>query len=235
MHEMLSEKTIPDGELTEYRSLYAGLEVLYQKFLKRKEELRVLVEETAAHRKNAFEVLARANRLTRHLTGRQRQTSGLTYHLGELKARINRNTADGFHGGNGGPGKTDISGGDNTLPEIRVPEFRAESLDRRELKREGLLLLNVIDLVRKRLLHFDLLEMRCREMILAIKKAVEAFCFEWNNIRRKIYPAGVFSFLRRFLRNRLGNTFFTSRDMEEVAALGRITGLVLNIADAPLI
>lgn len=216
---------IQDRELAEYRSLYASLGDLHRKFLRRKEELRALVEEAAVRKRKAFAVLARANRLTRHLTVRQREASGVSYHLGELKARITQNSAR----------TPDAGREEENLPEIRVPEFREEGLDRLKLKREGLLLITLIDAVKKKLLHLDLLEMRCREMILAIKKAVEAFCFEWNNIRRKIYPAGVFSFLRRFLRNRLGNTFFTSRDMEEVAALGRITGLVLNIADAPLI
>jgi chromosome segregation ATPase len=79
---------IAEKELIEYKALCAALQELRRRFLERKQELKKLLEETAGRRKNALELLAKANGLTRHLTGRQRQVAGLSYHLGEIKNKL---------------------------------------------------------------------------------------------------------------------------------------------------
>ena len=214
---------IADKDFSEYRTLCATLGCLHEEFLKRKRELKGLLEETAARKREAFLVLAKANRLTRHLTGRQRQAAGITYHLSELNMRINQARALVFRGGNAEP-----SGG---LPS--VPPY--ESLNRRELKAMGFAVIGMIDRLKKNLLQLDILEKRCRELITSINKALKAFRYESREIYRKIYPFGVFSLCHRYLRCIWGNTFFTFRDMDDISALGKITGLVLKIADAPLI
>ena len=216
---------ITDKEIAEYRSLCATLRDFHEKYLWRKRELRQLLEETAALRRDALQVLARANRLTLHLTGRQRQITGLTYQLGEIKARINQGALLK------GPGS---AGERETLPEIQ-PEFRPDCQSRREFKQRELMILGMIDDIRKSILQLDLLELRCRELILSINKAMEAFHHEWRSIRRKIYPFGIFSLLYRTLRGLWGRSYFSLHDMEDIAALGNITGCFLKIADSPLI
>jgi hypothetical protein len=196
---------------------------LHDEFLKRKLKLKRLIEETAALKREAFLVIAKANRLTRHLTCRQRQAVGITYHFDEIKARIHQAGVLALRVEEAEP-----SGG---LPSMRPDDF----LSKKELKAMGFAVIGMIDSLRKSLVQLDLLEKRCRELILSINKALAAFRYEAKIINRKIYPFGVLSFCHRSLRNLLGNTFFTFRDMDGISNLCKITGLVLKIADAPLI
>ena len=216
---------ITEKEVTEYRDLCTRLGELHGKYLRKKEELCLLLEQTAAQKREALLFLIKANRLTRHLTGRQRLTSGLTYSLGDIKARIQDIPA--LYHSFPGNGEVEI------MPEIR-PVLQADWRSGRELKQKLLLILKMIDAIRKKLFQFELLELRCRELLVSIKKALEAFRHEWENIRRKIYPLGIFSMLVRRLRRLWGASYFSRTDMKDLAALGSITGYVLKIADSPL-
>ena len=222
---------IAEKELTEYRTLCATLISLHERFIKKKDEFRLLLEETVARRREALLVLAKANRLTRHLTGRQRQIAGLSYHLGEIKIRINQAGPVLFSGVSSLD--ADIGEGE-AMPEIR-PEIQENFLNRRELRQRGFLVIGLIDRVKKKLFQLEILELRCRELILSITKALEAFRHEWRQIRRKIYPFGIFSLVCRSLQSLSGGTYFSTRDMDDVAALGNITGLILKIADSSLV
>lgn len=218
-----------EKEIAEYRNLCAALRNLQERYSKRKQELRQLLGQTAVLRRDALLVLVKANRLTRHLTGRQRHITGLNYQLGEIKARINQVGPALFKGG-GEEGET--------LPGICEwqPQKDRSPLDsRRELRQNELLILGMIDGLKKNLLQLDILELRCRELILSVNKALQAFRHEARIIRRKIYPFGVFSLLCRTLRRLWGRSYFSLHDMDDIAALGSITGHVLKIADSPII
>ena len=210
-----------DKEIADYHLLCASLRALHEKYLCRKKEVRRLLEETAALRKNALLVLEKANRLTGHLTGHQRYIIGLGYNLGDIKARIHESQLV-FEGGEEG----------DKLPELRNLENCRNLL---EIKQRGLIILGIIDGINKKLLQLDLLEMRCRELILSIDKALEAFRHEARIIHRKIYPLGIFTIFYRSLRGLWGSAYFTSRDMGDLRALGNVTGHVLRIADSPII
>ena len=215
------EPAITDREISEYRGLCTTFGNLHEKFQRRKQEIRKLLEELAARKRDAFIILAKANRLTLHLTGSQRQITGLTYQLSEIKTRINQ----------GSPALLRDVGAEaerENLSELY------DCQNRRELKQKGLLLIRMIDSLRKKLLQLDILELRCRELILSINKALQAFRHESRIIRRKIYPFGIFSLSYRALRRFWGAAYFSHRDMEDIAALGSITGYVLKIADSPV-
>ena len=217
---------ITDRDFSEYRNLCTTLGNLREKFIKRRREVGLLLQKTASNRREALLVLAKANRLTRHLTGRQRQTAGISYRLGDIKMRINQAALPAFKG------SLDEA---EPLSEIqaRIPTGMPAGI--RELKSMGLAVIEMINRLKKTLLQLDLLEKRCRELILSINKALEVFRHEFKIIYRKIYPFGFFSFVHRSLRRLFGNNYFTFRDMDEVSALGYFTGLVLKIADSPLI
>lgn len=201
---------ITDKELTEYHSLCS-------RFARRKEELFKLLEETFARKQDALLILAKANRPIRHLTGRQRQVCGLNYYLSDITARKNQ---------------IKPIFAVKKIEEESFPELKAEIS---VFKPKKPVVLALIDRVKKKLLQLDLLEMRCREIIAAIDKAMQAFFHEWKNIKRKIYPLGIFSHAGRSLRKLTGNTYFSFGEMKEVAALGSITALVLTIIDSPLV
>lgn len=219
---------ITEKELSEYRSLCSTLDTLRGEFLKKKQEVRGLLEETAARKREAFLFLARANRITRHLNSRQRSAIGLSYRLSDIKARINQASALIFRNND------EI----NSIERIQIPGadsgLKTEA-GRRELKQMVLAVVSLIDQIKKQLLQLNILELRCRELISSINKAMEAFRHEERIVRRKIYPFGVFSLLRRSVRSFAGLPYFSSRDMNDIAALGNITGLVLKIADSPLV
>jgi hypothetical protein len=231
MKEIRSRMSV-EKELTEYRDLCVTLVSLREKLIKKKGELRLLVLETAVLKKNAYLTLAKANRLTRRLTGRQRQIA--SYHLDEIKARLKKNRELILQNGLG-----------KNLPELQVDEFRPElqlefrpefrTPSRLEIKKMELVVIRAIDEVKKGLLQLELLELRCRELIVSTRKALEAFRRESALIRRKLYPWGLFSLVFRSGRRFFGRTYFVFADMKDLADLGRITALVLVIADSPLI
>jgi len=218
---------IAEKELTEYKALCAALRELGSRFLERKQELKKLLEEVAGRRMEAFELLAKANALTRYLTGRQRQITGLSYHLGEIKAKMNLTKS--FQNGQS---DTVFVVEDKNEIQRSIPEDCRSSP---ELKRNGLAVISMIDHVKKGLLQLDVLDMRCRELMSSLNKALTAFRHESRKIHRSIYPLGFISFLYRFFRRAAGKTYFTFSDLDGIADLGNITGLVLKIANSPLI
>ena len=215
---------IEDKELAEYHSLCATMGELQKKFEAKKKELRRLLEETAVLRRDALLVLAKADRLTKHLTGGQRQITGLYSISSEIKTRINQvnmSLPALFKGG--------------IEKEENFPELSKDYRNRGELKRMALVILGIIDSIKKKLLQLELLELRSKELIVSINKAMEAFRHELTAIRRKIYPFGIFSLICRSLRFLRGESYFSHRDLDDISALGAITGLVLKIADSPLL
>ena len=224
---------IAESKITEYRNFCDILLDLQEKYLKRRQELRRILAETITLRKKALIVLAKANRITRHMTGRQRQMAGFSCSLNEIKARINR--IDIEQNSLVPLNKGDSADESEALDKIRLQRDRKDYRSLMELKQRALTILSMIDAAKKKLLQLDLLELRCRELILATNKALEAFRHEYILIRRKIYPLGIFSLLHRKLRSLLGRAYFTLRDMEDMRALGNITGHVLRIADSPII
>ena len=213
-------------EIAKYRILCAAVKDLQDKYLKKRQEFRQAFEETALIRRAALQVLLKENRLTRHLTGRQRQAAGFTYHLCEIKARLNQGSLYALQ---------DTGKGDDDESLSRVFAPQEDCRDCRELKQKGILLLAVIDDIKKKLLQLDILQLRCREIMLSIGKALEAFRHESEIIHRKIYPFGLFSLFHRTVRSFCGMAYFTLRDMEDIRALGAITSQVLKIADSPVI
>ena len=211
---------IREGELSEYRQLYASLVSLHEKFMEKGREMCLLLEETASVRRKAIQLLARANNFTGHLSSRQRELTGLSYYPAELSARISDNSPPLF--------LRDVEYVE-TLPKI--PE---DFKDRIELKQRILVILGLIDELKAKLLRLDLLDMRCRELTLSINKALKAFRRESRLVQKKIYPYWIFSMVFRHVRKLMGKSYFTYRDLDGIAAFGNITGLVLKIADSPL-
>ena len=234
---------ITEKELNEYKSLCTTLRNLHDKALAKRRKVKALLEETASRKKEAYIVLAKANRLTRHLTSRQRQMAGITYCLSEIKtliegARVLQWNPQEAESSIEVPANISsclpVSAPANTIAGI-LSCLPAEFRNLRELKRMGLAIIKIIDFVKKIHLQLDLVEKRCKELILSINKAIEAFRHEFNIIYRKLFPFGIFSVIRRSYRRLRGNTYYSFRDMDGISALGNITGLVLKIANSPII
>ena len=215
---------ISEREIAEFKTLLNTLSTLRENFSRRKQEIQKLLEDTFALKKQAYTVLSRANRLTRHLTNRQRQMTGLSYHLNEIKARVTRVSQNSLV----------LFREDAKEPELRAG-FPEDCRNQWELKQKVLVIISLIDRVKKNLLQLELLELRCRELILSINKSMEAFNHESGIIRRKLYPFGFFSVFYRYLRSLWGRSYFSPHELLDISALGTFTGHVLKIADSPVI
>ena len=229
-------------DTAEYEKLCISLEELHKKFIIKRQEVRDLLVKTAALQRDALLVLSKAVSFTKHLTGRQRQAAGLSNQfLVEINVRIKQITPLLIKDPNGAEGELSSLIINTGFPAETLAGNPAgspagsQNQSRRELSQKVLLLLGMIDRVRKNLLQLDILEQRCRELILSINKALEAFRHEYRIIRRKIYPYGVFSQIGRSLRPLLGGTYFSFGDLDDIGDLCNITNLVLKIADSKII
>jgi len=212
---------ITDKELDAYRNLYSALVSLQEKYLSRRDELFRILSETAVIKRKALVTIMKANNITWRLTSGQRQTAGINYSYNDMKRRL-----DQIH--NSLVMKESVNAAVYKLPE-KIP---AENLkNSSDLKQSEIQIITVIDGFRKKILQFDLLELRCRELIQAINKSLEAFRHESKITRGKLYPCGIFSMCRRSVRGVFGTGYFTHQDMKELSALGSITFSVLKIAD----
>jgi hypothetical protein len=211
-----------EKEAAETSNLNASLWELHVKHESRKKEIRGLLEETGTLMKKAVVFLKRLNRLTRYLTARQRQETGILYHPSFFDSRLKRRDLMPLI-----PNKI--------LEHGEMPPELTEPGSLRERKLGELRMLRIMDVLKKNLLALDLLEMRCRELLLSIDKALEAFRHEYAFVRRRVYPYGYFSVLSKHFRRIRGFSYFSSRDLKEVRVLGELTGDVLKIADSPIL
>jgi hypothetical protein len=203
-------------------SLSASLGELHKKYEKRKKEIRGFLGETGALMKKALVCLNKANRLTRRLTARQRQETGVFYNSAFFDSLLRERELLPLI-----PSK--ILNPEESLPEL------TELGDSMDFGLGELKMLRLMDLLKKNLLAMDLVEMRCRELLLSIDKAMEAFKHEYGLIRRRVYPLGFLSVLCKQLRRIRGFSYFSPRDLKELTVLGELTGDVLKIVDSPIL
>jgi cell division protein FtsB len=205
-------------EIAGYTQLLASFRELREKYEKRKEAIRVLLAETEALKKKAAAFLKKANRMTGHLTGSQRQAAGILYHPAFFDSYLS----------------IPVSELENETPPA-LPELSGEIKSLKELKQGEIQIIRLIDDLKKKFLALDLLELRCRELLLSINKALEAFKHEYGVIRRRIYPLKLLSVLYKSLRRLGGFSYFSPQDLRELTVLGELTGHVLKIADLPIL
>jgi len=223
----------------EYNALYVAFWELHERYTHRKEELRHVLQAAAAARVQALMVLLKVNDLTRYLTAGQRQVSGYTYRLQDIKARIDSGKSLGMQGLSGGSGSSlsylddrdDLTNDETTLPAAydEIPTTVQER------KRRELLTLSLIDGLKAKLLQLDILELRCRELTLSLDTALRGFQYESTCIIKKLHPYGVFSRLQRRFRWMRGSAYFTPHDMNDVRLLGTVTGHILTITDSAIL
>jgi hypothetical protein len=201
-------------ELGEYRLLCAGLKELHLKYEERKTRLRLLLEELEGLRRRALRELGKASRFARHLAPFQRNELGLPPFnmLAEKKQKE-------FP----------------SLDPASLPVLAEQYSNPRELKAGTLGLLSQIDGIKKSLLQLDLLELRVRELLLSINKALKAYAHEYRVIRRRIYPLYILSALGKSWRRFRGMTYFSPRDIIELTALGDLTVNIARMAESPVL
>jgi hypothetical protein len=216
-------------ELGEYRLLCASLKDLHAKYEERKTRLRLLVEELEGLRRSTLRELGKAARLTRRLTPFQRNELGLLPGSGNGWV-VPRAQLTSSHKLSEKKQKE--------LPSLDPVSLSVPSdaySNRRELKAGTLGLLSQFDELKKGLLQLDLLELRVRELILSINKAMKAYSHEYRVIRRRIYPVSILSRVGKSWRRLRGMTYFSSHDMKELTVLGDLTVNIVRMAESPIL
>jgi hypothetical protein len=202
----------------DYRLLRAALDEWYEKYETRKAQVRLLLDELADLRRRAVRELGKAGRLTRRLSALQRKEMGFfilqkaPYYELPLKAE--------------------------KMPDISPKPLRwtpGEFKNLRELKAGELAVLSMIEGLKKNLLQLDLLEMRCRELLLSIARAMKVYNHEYLRAKRRIYPLSLLSMFFKRLKTLWGRAYYSKEDLKELTALGNLTVNIVRIAESPLI
>jgi hypothetical protein len=218
-----------ERERERQESLRVFLEELSQKHERRKEDVLLLLEELMKTKGEALRVLGQTRVFIRHLTmGQRRNLGGPFLALPSGGPGIGREDGAFLRSGLGGPGLCRSSRGG------LLRDDRGEKKNLRELRQSQLVLLAMIDGVKKNLLRLDLLELRIGELILALQKASGAFSREYRSVRFRLFPLGLFSKLLRSLRRLFGAYYFSVRDCGELGTLGALGLSILEIAGSPV-
>jgi hypothetical protein len=138
----------------------------------------------------------------------------------------------GFVGFNGGEKR--LAGASFPLTEAAPDPAAIVFVNRRELKVREVKVLSIIDQLKKTLLQLELMELRCRELLVSIVKALEAFSYEFKAVKRKIYPFSIFSRIRKSVRSFRSGVYYTPGDLRELAALGSLTVNIVNMVETPV-
>jgi hypothetical protein len=218
---------LPAEELEQYFHLCAALKELGEKYEYRKARLRLLLQEVSRLKQKTLAELGKARRLTRRLTVLQNREIGLLFNPGEKPFRPGALHDDAAFDRAGALAKKILPLKKTPLPE----SFK----NRRDLKAGKVLVLSMIDALKRGLLELDVLEMRYRELLVSITGAMAAYRKEYRRIVRRIYPFSIFSRLCKFLNKLAGNAYYSGRDIKELTALGNLTVNIVKMAEAPVL
>ena len=218
-------------DLTEYNRLYSILRELYQKYEEQKNRISMLLEQAAYTRRRLEMELGKAKSLTRRLSELQRKQLGLLYDPGKYPQNGSMQT--GFFPND--PSQSGFSRNGLLVPGLEpppLPVFFQDYSNRKELKTAEIKIISMIDAIKKKLLGLELLELRLGELLVSIGKAMQAYNQQWRRIRRCIYPLGIISVLFKWIRQILGGSHFSAKDIKEIAFLGNLAGNITKMANS---
>jgi hypothetical protein len=215
---------VPLKEEEEYRFLYAAMVELREKCEERRAGVLKLLLELDELRENAVKEISRVNGLGRRLSAyHQREMGFLRVKAGKKK----RPSAE--------PVVPLNDKGAAMLEPVPAPAPAAGFANRRELKIREIETLSKINELKKTLLQLDLLELRCRELLVSIAKALEAFSHEFKTAKREIYPFSIFSRILKNFRSLWGGPYYTPGDLRVLATLGVLAVHIIDMAETPVI
>ena len=92
-----------------------------------------------------------------------------------------------------------------------------------------------INMVRKNIVQFGVIQRRAEELAGAVTGALAAFERQYKNACRDLFPLGFLSRLWRALRRFLSRPYFSWRDLGPLRDLGMAAGFILKMAEAPVV
>ena len=88
---------------------------------------------------------------------------------------------------------------------------------------------------RVNMVQFGIIQARTGELIAAIVKSVDVFNYQYKTAYRKLFPLGLFSKLWRSFRRFFAHPYFSWQEIGCLQNLGITAGLVLKMAEAPVL
>ncbi|GHU07204.1 hypothetical protein FACS1894151_01190 [Spirochaetia bacterium] len=141
-------------------------------------------------------------------------------------------------GGGGMAVGTAVLGGLVAIPVLAISglfQHLAANKKIKQIREEELKILEYIDTIKKNLVQFDAIEMRSKEVIESITKSLEAFSYQYKNVYKHIFPAGIVSkILKNIKKNIFKKAYFSDKDLGYIQDLGNTTGFILKMVDSPI-
>jgi len=180
----------------------------------------MLLGQAANIRHNLEKELGKHRRLTRRLSFLQRKQLGLLKDPGSY--------------GSGFPGAEIIPVSESLKTELEpvsIREFPSDYENMRELRAAEIMIISMIDKIKKKLLRLELIELRLRELLVSLNMVLQAYDKQWYIVRRSIYPLGIISVCFKYIRQILGGSHFSVKDLKGIAFLGDLAGNIIKMAD----
>ncbi|MCL2478123.1 MAG: hypothetical protein FWF22_01375 [Treponema sp.] len=210
-------------ELADYNRLCFAFRELHQKHEEQKIRIITLLAQGAELKRRLADGLEKTERLCRRLSQLQRRQLGLLL--------------DPLYYSLPGSAKTRLSQMAVLKPELEpvpIREFPQEYKNKRELREAEIRIITMIDGVKKKLLRLELLEMRLRELLVSVTGAMEVYELQWRKVRRGIYPLGIISVCWKCIKQILGGSYFSAKDLGGIAFLWDLSGNIAGMADSPV-
>lgn len=141
-------------------------------------------------------------------------------------------------GGGGIAAGTAVLGGLVAIPVIAITGIFQHLTANKKIKRlkeEEIKIIELIDQIKKNLLAFDAIELRCKELIESITKALEAFEVIYQTSYKEIYPLGFISKVFKSIKKIFTKKYFSQKNIKQIQILGETTSHILKIVDSPVL
>lgn len=141
-------------------------------------------------------------------------------------------------GGGGIAAGAAVLGGLIAIPALAVMGiFNHLSVNKqiKQIKEKEYEAFEMIDLMKKNLLAFDLIEKRSNEIGLSISKFEQVFNIEFKKVYRAIYPIPLISRLIKSLKKNFGFNYFNSKDLKQIQYIGKISTDFAKLIDTKVL
>jgi len=141
-------------------------------------------------------------------------------------------------GGGGIAAGTAVLGGLVAIPVLAISglfQHLAANKKIKQLKEEEIKILGYINDIKKNLVQFNAIESRSKEVIESINKSLQAYRYEYKNVKKKLFPMGFISKIFKGIKHKIfRKPYYSDKDLVYIQNLGNTTGFILKMVDSPI-
>lgn len=106
----------------------------------------------------------------------------------------------------------------------------------RDIEEKILVVIKSIDDIENNIFEFDCLDIRSKELVVSIEKAIEVFDIEYKKVYCKLYPYGKHSnYIRLFRKHILRKNYFSKIDYKKICYIGGLATDFATLIDTKII